>query len=229
MSQRKQAAEKSSAEHYADRDSHLAAMTAADQEHARLKRDDADAKRGGVTAWHQHRLETEAALERRDVAAQAAQDAGRLGDQALERERDAKRIAAYQANLSNGEAWRSELSAYLEHCRWIQAFLARGKQIQAQRDAINRDLPAGVDPLLHIEAQDRWLPATPDREVEVEVERRVFREGVLNVSLVGQPCPTEKVIEKRIVPGSRVVVPKPLWEIFEAADLKANEPYFKVY
>jgi hypothetical protein len=218
----------SSVQHYVDRDKFAAEAGAASAECKTLQIGEAAAARAGVEILREHRRKMEDAKLRHDVAFRRSEDSGRLGDEALEHERDEERLAAYQANQKEGDAWAAELPAYIEHCRWIEAFLKRGKQIQSTRLPINRELPAGFTPLEHIEANARWLPAEPDRQEEVEVEREVVPDGRLGTRQIGKTFPKEKVKEMRVIPGHRAVMPKPLWERFEAAGLKPYDPHFGV-
>ena len=221
------AAEKSSAALNAEYEKQIAARDAAAAEFELLKDGRAAAKRGGKDALRAHKQKMEDVEDSRDVAAQLADDLKAKRDDAIECEREEARVAAYDAVQKEADAWAAEvLATYEDSCRKQQNLMARGKEIQDRLNLVCGDLPKGRKPLPHVEEKIRWIPAEPDREVEIEVERDV--PPVDGHYFVGQVLRKQKVKERRVIKGSAAIRPAPLWECFQAAGLKPGDPGFGV-
>jgi hypothetical protein len=220
------AAAKSSVELAAEYDRLTAERDSAATEYDRLKEGEPAASRAGVEDLLQHRDKMLRVAARRDVAAQRAEDTARLRDAALEREREDDRRARYDAIVAKRDDIRRKLAARYDNlAAELRDLLAAEKEAQVETEKVNRDLPANCPLLDHIEAPLRWIPAEPDREEEVAVEKAIKTSGNVYVS-AGQPLPTEKVKEKRTVKGASAIRPAPLWRLFQAAGFKPGDADF---
>jgi hypothetical protein len=192
----------------------------AQAEHIQLAAQDAHVARQGVDALRRHReLLTDAEL-RRDVAGANADGLREQLAEAQQREaahaKQARIDAHMKGRIDRQQNYSKKLSAIYDE---MFALLEMGNADQLETEAINRDLPAGMSPIEHFESH-RHTPATPDRYVTVQVERR--KDFGNFHARPGQNPPMETVAEQQLVRGERARRPAPLWKSIEMPALDGS-------
>lgn len=133
-----------------------------------------------------------------------------------------------RARLDRGleELVRTVPEQYLALSASLQALMVK---LQAHHDAVNEYngmRPPGEEQLQSFEQIVRWVPSTPDRTVEVEVEREVFVDTVIYSP--SSPTQRVKVKEQRVIHGQRAQRPIPLHIAFELPRLRVTDEEIRV-
>lgn len=150
--------------------------------------------------------------------------------QAQASEAEAAKQDAYDEHIARASAFLACYGAeYAKLAGALQALLAKARAIEAERNNVNINLPAGATPLESIEAASRWWPAEPERVETVTVRRAVRRDdGAPITVMVGQPIEMENVEVERVVPAKPVRRVPTLWADFKLPGFRPDDPAYRV-